>query len=591
MRTLGISFLMMLGLCQADLRVEKRMENDPTAPLVFALEAKQVFSKFPPSGYATFLMTCENQSQEEVEFTLELKESHHLSWKDESSVNCAAASTTRHYSFLSTQPEMVSRYGHYGHSYLDMTLTGGGKSDRGYAEPLSCPPEASLVAFSRSSIDGKITDLNAQAASLWNHSSGHHGNVDWAAEFEPSNLPADERAFHGFSCVALKAFEWQALEPGVRDAILRYVKLGGKLALWVEAGDTSLAKLEGKLGFGTVKINTWTGPLTASNLRLDMLAAKTPSRPANDFTTNSTDLETEAWRRRFDHDGKPSPVWEKLLSALGTRSFGSILIALVLVGFGVLVGPVNLFVLAPRGQRQRLFKTTPLISLGATAVLGAVILYQDGTGGVGERSATVYLDAGDHALYTQQSEVSRTGLLLGNGFELKERAYVAPVLLDDTSRWTRLKAPDYRSTGQQQYSVSGNRYGGDFFQSRSLQGLRLEFVRSSRGRLEVGGTAEAPTLQSSLNVQLDELVYWDGKKFWTSADSLTTGKTAVLASLSGETALNSQLQPENDKPMFWASAKGQDAASFMEQTLPSIRWTNQTVRIFGPLEPQNVARN
>ena len=47
-------------------------------------------------------------------------------------------------------------------------------------------------------------------------------------------------------------------------------------------------------------------------------------------------------------------------------------IAAILIAFGIIVGPVNLFVIARQGRRHRLFWTTPLISLIASLLLIAL---------------------------------------------------------------------------------------------------------------------------------------------------------------------------------------------------------------------------
>src|SRR5690606_18267044 len=116
------------------------------------------------------------------------------------------------------------------------------------------------------------------------------------------------------------------------------------------------------------------------------------------------------------------------------------LFVVVLIAFGLLVGPVNLFVFAKSGQRHRLFITTPIISLATCALLILLILIQDGTGGRGERIVLMEVrpDADENRAYLHQEQVSRTGVLLGSSFELKESAVISPVPLAD-SPWTRLK--------------------------------------------------------------------------------------------------------------------------------------------------------
>ena len=87
----------------------------------------------------------------------------------------------------------------------------------------------------------------------------------------------------------------------------------------------------------------------------------------------------------------------------------------MLVLFGILVGPVNLFVLAKSGRRHRLFITTPLISLGASLLLILLIIFQDGFGGRGMRRVLMEVrpDAGQNAAFLHQEQIARTGILTG----------------------------------------------------------------------------------------------------------------------------------------------------------------------------------
>jgi hypothetical protein len=222
--------------------------------------------------------------------------------------------------------------------------------------------------------------------------------------------------------------------------------------------------------------------------------------------------------------------WANLNKSLGSRSFDAWLIGLILIAFGLLVGPINLFYLAKAGRRQRLFFTTPIISLGASVLLIIYILFQDGTGGSGVRTSLVYVNPDAATASIRQDQISRTGVLFSTSFTTDEPAMISPALLE-TSRWTRLKPSGYNYNGQEQrYSQSDPKsFAGDWFQSRSEQGQCLQLIRSSRGRMELAAASadgQPPSLRSSFSYSIETVFYVDEKEqLWKSTSGVKTGGT------------------------------------------------------------------
>lgn len=95
--------------------------------------------------------------------------------------------------------------------------------------------------------------------------------------------------------------------------------------------------------------------------------------------------------------------------------------------FAVLVGPVNLFVLAPARRRHRLFFATPLISLGAAGLLVLAVILSDGTGGKGERFVWMENVPEENVSYLQQYQYSRCEAMFSTGFEIPKAAFFAPM--------------------------------------------------------------------------------------------------------------------------------------------------------------------
>jgi hypothetical protein len=311
---------------------------------------------------------------------------------------------------------------------------------------------------------------------------------------------------------------------------------------------------------------------------------------AQDITAGYSGLSTGSIRK---------PVWE-LLNALGERNFASWQVVAFLVVFGILVGPVNLFVLAPSGRRHRLFITTPLLSVGASVLMVGIILTQDGTGGMGARLIAIDIQPEEAAAYVTQEQVSRTGVLLGGGFEVKQPALIEPLALPDTP-WVKLKSNNNSQPAQ--LSQEGRLRGGNYFQSRAEQGQILRAVVSSRARLEMktGLAADAaPEVISALGFTIDDLFYVNANGgVWRAKGTLATGQQVKLTKsdsstlrsiledpikLSGghtRSRLMGMINGTLPRSTFFAIAKA--APGFAIDTLPSIRWQQDRVLVFGSL--------
>lgn len=201
-----------------------------------------------------------------------------------------------------------------------------------------------------------------------------------------------------------------------------------------------------------------------------------------------------------------------------------------------MVGPINLFVFAKKGERHRLFITTPLISLAASLLLIITIIIQDGFGGKGHRLLLMEVRADENKAYIIQEQVSRTGVLLKNSFETSESTLISPVVLAQ-SRWTRV-TDSYKSSNS--YTVNLGKKGlkaeGDWFQSRSVHGHLLQTLRPSRGKISLlnQSPSQAPTLTSSFDFDLDTVFYQDPDSVWWKSDTLPKAKPTAFKASSRE---------------------------------------------------------
>ena len=410
--------------------------------------------------------------------------------------------------------------------------------------------------------------------------SGRYGSVGFAGKFDPKQLPADWLAFSGYDNVIMTDGDWSHVPAGVRNAILSWVRLGGRLMIYSETMPTlSEMDLPEESGFGSISILPISsgGISGGSGFASDIVreVSANPNKPRQNSIANDY---SNSW---------------PLQNLYGARKFRYALFVGVLVIFGILVGPVNLFVFAKAGQRHRLFITTPIISLAASLILIALIIVQDGFGGSGIRRVLMEIrpDAGLNAAYIHQEQFSRTGVLTGSSFTIDTPATLAPVPIA-RSRWARFT--NHASTGSFNLQPGDGtvQAKGDWYQSRSEQGHVLSAVTSTRGRIEETDTPG--TYLSTFEFPIDSIYYLDESRSWSRASGVQAGKRFTFAPVDASMADPELQKLANDfggrhRRLFDAVRERPDHFVAVTTqapgigTNPAIRWKETTTVITGPV--------
>jgi hypothetical protein len=582
--------------------------DEATGSLV---EVISVFSDVPPTGCAPIRVRVINNTGDQRTITLRTTSRADNSYggdhqlESSFSLTAPANKTTEREFMVPVCADMGARY-HRSASLTVAVMTGNRSDQFG----LSAGGSESLpfTAFSKALAGKSLSDINNAASSS---SSSRFSNAGFATLYDPAQLPSDWRGFSGLDTLAITADEWAALAPGVRTAIVQWVKLGGTLDLYLKSGAPSLDALGFKAGDAAVPargghahpVGTgWVCGIEWSGSELDASHARNYS-DAGVSSTRRIELG-EAFRQFSSDDNttRKSPSPNPLVSALGEKNFAAWQVGIILFIFGIVVGPLNLFYFARAGRRHRLFYTTPLISVAAAVILLIVIFFQDGTGGTGHRASLVYLDAAGNTAFIRQFQVSRTGVLFGGAFTTDQPAVVNMALLPD-SRWTRLKPASGgyyygRSRGDaQRYTVANDAYAGDWFQSRTEQAQIIDSVQSTRGRIELkAGSAAAPVVTSTFTVPLERLFYADADgNYWASSGPVPTGAEVALTKASREDYLawrreavsmlhgdlRQRLAGLDAKTFFYAASR--DAGAGTVATLDSIDWESDSIFLCGPL--------
>ncbi|WP_395738417.1 hypothetical protein [Prosthecobacter sp.] len=588
MKSLHLHLLCMAGLmAAAPVQAQKNIVNDELDPRTGTrLQVRSVFDPLPASGYAPMRIVATNGTARNARWGFAFhSQTEHYRLHNEHNSSFALdvpARSTQSAMFL---VPLALGYGNHGSCSRSMRVefSGTGFDTQPKFDHDNRNESFPAVALSETLAEFSISQLNKELESRMHSGSRYYGgSLTFGSRFDAADLPDSWLGFSGFDFILLSGTDWQKLKPAVQRALMEWVRLGGNLHVFLTSGLTASSlglPEEQSTSLGQIKILTWDGKSLPASATVGRYwgGAMRISSLTSDHTVGTR--------------------WP-LLTLLGLRSFASWQVIVFLVVFGLLVGPVNLFVLAPAGKRHKLFITTPLLSLGASVVMVILILVQDGTGGMGRRFVAIDLEPADAAAYVTQEQVSRTGVLLSAGFEMKQPALVEPLSMPDTP-WVKLKD---QSTGQPaNLTQEGRARRGNFFQSRAEQGQVLRAAVSTRARLELkaGAAADAPpTLISALGFTVDELFYTDAAgAHWRLEKPLATGRSATLVQADDSSlrlwreaalkpavdSLRSQLADACKARRSFFVARAHQAPDFTLDTLSSIRWVDDHVVVFGPV--------
>jgi hypothetical protein len=359
------------------------------------------------------------------------------------------------------------------------------------------------------------SSLDAAVTSAIGSSSYYRGNVTFSGKFSPKTMPEDWRAYAGYDAVIMQDGDWQEISRGARNAICKWIKMGGHLRVYSASSGTIMEEIRPGSG-GLTELQSGNGKVTVEKPPL------LPKRLVDDVKKGHAEGFHQAQVLSNDYS---SMIWG-LQKRMEEKKFDYALFIVVLIVFGIVVGPVNLFVFAKAGMRHKLFFTTPLISLGASILMIGLIFFQDGLGGRGYRVQHIQIEAEgeDFHSYVRQEQFCRTGVQLGNRFEVTESATMTPVPLAE-SQWARLynglrNDQNYKT----ELTEKGFRSSGDWLQSRSEQAQVLRAVVPSRARIEAKLGDEGYVLQSYFEYEIEEFGFMDQDgKYW-KARGIMPGK-------------------------------------------------------------------
>lgn len=544
------------------------------------VEVTSLFTEPSRSGYLPVRVKIANNLDSErsinLRFRSTLSNGDRLQASSSFDFSAPAEKTTTHDILV---PLVSSPHSYSDEPSIDVSLSGSLGTAR-YPIRGSTGSGLPAVLMSESLHTPNASVLDA-ASSKAGGSGYRHGNHVYAGKFDPKQMPSDWLAYSGYDSIVLTDTDWSNVAPGARRAILSWVELGGQLIVYTQnnASPASLG-LPVRPTIGSISMQS-----VSSSLMLDA-----------DSLIRLTNSQNPIRHRTAAVHSDYNTSWP-LQNHFGKKKFNYGIFIAVLIVFGILVGPVNLFCFAKSGQRHRLFITTPIISLVASFVLIALIIFQDGFGGHGIRRVLMEVrpDEGLNAAFIHQEQVSRTGILLSGRFSVDPACLFMPVPIA-TSRWSRYTT-DYDTRGIFNLQPADGKLqaSGDWWQSRSEHGHLISAVIPTRGRIEATETANE--MVSTFAFPINTLYHLNNAGQWHRADRIVTGKKFALTPVEPTTVL-----PEIAKEANYFSKRNQeilnrassreghfvaitDAAPGID-TLPGIRWKQTRTVITGPVMGQ-----
>jgi hypothetical protein len=541
------------------------------------VEVLALFSKASQGGFLPVRVKLANHlpSERSIELSFDSKSNYSQGTRNTSAyrISAAAGKTVTQDILVPLSPS--SNGAAYGAS-VSVKLNGSLGAGEGTLETIKDPTKPQVLLS-----EALFTPNASSFDSAMSSASTYGSRSEFAAKFDPKQLPDSWLAFSGYDSVLMTDLDWTSMPPSSRHAVLDWVRMGGQLAVFTTNGaDPKSLKIPSDVSYGSVIYKSVSSDLKLDPKEtLDLVDSKNPNPPQ--ATSNTTNF-LAGW---------------PLQAHFGAKPFRYTLFIIVLVLFAILVGPINLFIFAKSGQRHRLFITTPLISLGASLLLIILIIAQDGFGGSGMRRVLMEVrpDGDENAAFVHQEQFCRTGVLTSSRFTLADPCQFSPVVIS-ANRWARFSDASGGNSNQGVFNIQpvGSKLTaiGDWFQSRSEHGHILNAVVSTRGRIERTKTADQ--LLSTFDFPLKTLYYHaeDGK--WFRAAAITTGKPFSLTAVE-----LSKIDPEIAAEIAAFSPRNQEILKRIYQrpgcfiaitadapgiaSHPGIRWQETQTLITGPV--------
>lgn len=326
-----------------------------------------------------------------------------------------------------------------------------------------------------------LPEYNAKSA----HGSGTKG-TSRHIQLKPADLPLAWQGYTSYDAAYIWINDWKdCMDHTQRQALLDWVAHGGRVIVEDAKSMDDLVAIGFPRSMG---VNAGAQIVGAGEVRT---GTQDPARIGvlpSPLETAPTDMSDAT-----SYDGMR-------LDALFIVGF--------LIVFAIVVGPVNLFLLARGRNRWRIFVTTPVISMLATVFLVIFMLIKDGIGAEGVRCRIAYLSPEGHRLHIDQVQAIKTGIIIGGSFENDAAPAVDRLEL-------RKVSTSYGSVSREPEMAletrDNTRFSGDYVRSRSTIWHSVRVSKGTTGVIEFAGLDDRgrPLIKSSLDARIEDAIYID----------------------------------------------------------------------------------
>ena len=465
-----------------------------------SVNVEAVFAPSSQQGSMPFLITINNNSGKDRTWTVKIYDGQNhrkLSTDITETISVENGASITREVYLPVPPIFTT----YSYRNVSVEVSSPGLNNLSRSVGHETNDNSPTLAISKALARRSISDLDDHIQ--------NRGASDkrFALPFLPEHLPVNWRGYTGLDGLLIDKDSWDGLDDAQERAVLEWVRLGGRLDIFTTetpANGKKLAVSDLKIGgLSPFKRNP-----SSARLSLGMIHLRNWDGDHLDVAVTTQFKSTP--HRADELDSHYDRAWS-LRTDFGDKKFNPAIILIPLLIFAIIVAPVNLFHFAKKGQRHRLFFTTPIISVVACIVIVAIIFLEDGLGGRGYRAilADIQSQPGEMRVYLTQEQVSRTGVMLQSGFDPEVDLTIDPVNLP-RSVFNPLSNSSNRNT---EYHFYKDHLGGGFFRSRSEQGFSIRSTQPTRARIEIikpATDATTPSLVSSLPVAVSQVYFRDG---------------------------------------------------------------------------------
>ncbi len=368
-------------------------------------------------------------------------------------------------------------------------------------------------------------------------------------------LLRDWRGYSGVDMLWFQQSDWEKLRPDEQRPILEWVAQGGDLRILKDKGTPTTQAVSGLPGSGSGLIAHGAGVVRVyPYLSDEELFQYNTSQISSTLEMNDKQSYSDKVIEVYDELGanfwmksarKRGTLTESFLTAVSEpgstkatpvdvsfyyepKGINFPVVLITMLAFGIIVGPVNLWVFSRGRKRYRLLFTTPLIALVFSGAIYIFIVFADGVGGEGQITRLFILPDGSNQEVLIESQYALTGVLPARTFTPGD-IWAVP-LGSRVSGWASLEI-------EGTYGIHDGTYWGGWFGSRRVQGLSMTSVRPTRSGFEIQSRDDGLYVVSSFPGFCPDLYLLgaDGKSFYR-AEGVATGNPTRLKPVKKEQA-------------------------------------------------------